>query len=94
MFDFLVGKRGKEPESIIELITLNATKASIYDIAIGKANGMIAKAIAKANLLYKEMEKEQKMMCIGCSILNLIQMKQRQSFGLKQLRRCLKKMNV
>ena len=60
MFDFLVGKRGKEPESIIELITLNATKASIYNIAIEKANGMIAKAIAKSEFVVQRNGKRAK----------------------------------
>lgn len=51
MFEFLTGRRGEKEQSIIELITIEATKASIYDMAIEKANGMIAKAIAKSEFV-------------------------------------------
>lgn len=50
MFDFLFHKNGEE-KSIIELITINAKKAAISDAAIEKANGMIARAIAKSEFV-------------------------------------------
>lgn len=51
MFDFLFAKAGGETQSIIEMITVNATKAQISDAAIEKANGMIAKAISKSEFV-------------------------------------------
>ncbi len=51
MFDFLFAKAGGETQSIIEMITINATKAQISDAAIEKANGMIAKAISKSEFV-------------------------------------------
>lgn len=50
MFDFLFHKNGEE-KSIMELITINAKKAAISDAAIEKANGMIARAIAKSEFV-------------------------------------------
>lgn len=60
MFDFLLSKRGGESQSIVELITLNATKAAIYDMAAEKANGMIAKAIAKSEFVVQRNGKRVK----------------------------------
>lgn len=57
MFDFLFHKNGEE-KSIIELITINAKKAAISDAAIEKANGMIARAIAKSEfVVYRKGER-------------------------------------
>lgn len=52
MFDFLFRKSGGEPEgSIMDLIKIDAIKAALSDMAIEKANGMIAKAIAKSEFI-------------------------------------------
>lgn len=52
MFDFLFRKSGGKPEqSVLDLITINATKAMLSDLAIEKAIGMIAKAIAKSEFI-------------------------------------------
>lgn len=51
MFDFLIRKGGEEAQSVMDIITINATKAVLSDMAIEKANGMIAKAIAKSEFV-------------------------------------------
>lgn len=51
MFDFLFKSGGEKERSIMEMITINASKAMISDMAIEKAVGMIAKAIAKSEFV-------------------------------------------
>lgn len=51
MFDFTFRKRGGSAQSILDLITIDATKAVLSDMAIEKANGMISKAIAKSEFV-------------------------------------------
>lgn len=51
MFDFLLQNKKGELQSVMELITINATKAAISDMAIEKAVNMIAKAIAKSEFV-------------------------------------------
>lgn len=51
MFDFLLQRSGEKPQSVMDIITINATKAVLSDVAIEKANGMIARAIAKSEFV-------------------------------------------
>lgn len=52
MFDFIFRKKRGDPTSeIIDLITIKANEAALSDMAIEKANGMIAKAIAKSEFV-------------------------------------------
>lgn len=51
MFDFLFKSGGEKEKSIMEMITINASKAMISDMALEKAVGMIAKAIAKSEFI-------------------------------------------
>lgn len=51
MFDFMFQNKKEELQSLIELITINATKAAISDLALEKAANMIAKAIAKSEFV-------------------------------------------
>lgn len=51
MFDFLFKSGGEKEQSIMEMITINASKAMISDMAIEKAVGMIAKAVAKSEFV-------------------------------------------
>lgn len=60
MFDFLFRKNDGEQQSILEMITINAQKAAISDMAIDKANGMIARAIAKSEfVVYRNGERKK-----------------------------------
>ena len=60
MFDFLFKKNDGEQQSILEMITINAQKAAISDMAIDKANGMIARAIAKSEFVVYRNGKREK----------------------------------
>lgn len=61
MFDFLFRKSGGETEqSVIDMITINATKAALSDLAIEKAISMIAKAIAKSEFIVQRKGKRAK----------------------------------
>lgn len=61
MFDFIFQKKGGvEEQSLTELITINAAKAAISDMAIEKAVGMIAKAIAKSEFIVQRDNKRVK----------------------------------
>lgn len=52
MFDFIFRKkRGDPTNEIMDLITIKANEAALSDMAIEKANGMIAKAIAKSEFV-------------------------------------------
>lgn len=51
MFDFLFQNKNGELQSMMELLSINATKAAISDMAIEKAANMIAKAIAKSEFV-------------------------------------------
>lgn len=51
MFDFLFQNKKGKLQSVIDLVTINATKAAISDMAIEKAVNMIAKAIAKSEFV-------------------------------------------
>lgn len=51
MFDFIFNKKNGQTDSLMELITINTQKALISDMAIEKANNMIAKAIAKSEFV-------------------------------------------
>lgn len=52
MFDFMFRKkRGDPTNEIMDLITIKANEATLSDMAIEKANGMIAKAIAKSEFV-------------------------------------------
>lgn len=48
MFDFLFQNKNGTMQSLVDLISIDVTKAAISDVAIEKAVGMIAKAIAKS----------------------------------------------
>lgn len=61
MFDFLFRKSGgKTEQSVIDMITINATKAALSDLAIEKAISMIAKAIAKSEFIVQRKGKRAK----------------------------------
>lgn len=51
LFDIIFSKAGQESTSLTELITINAQKAALSDMAIEKAVNMIAKAIAKSEFV-------------------------------------------
>lgn len=60
MFDFLFQNKKGELRSVVDLITINATKAAISDMAIEKAVNMIAKAIAKSEFVINRQNKKTK----------------------------------
>ena len=51
MFDFLFSNKNRELKSLVDLISIDAAKAAISDMAIEKAANMIAKAIAKSEFV-------------------------------------------
>ena len=51
MFDFLFSNKNGELKSLVDLISIDAAKAAISDMAIEKAANMIAKAIAKSEFV-------------------------------------------
>lgn len=51
MFDFLFQNKNGELKSLVDLISIDAAKAAISDMAIEKAANMIAKAIAKSEFV-------------------------------------------
>lgn len=51
MFDFLLQNKKRELQSVMDLISIDAAKACISDMAIDKAVNMIAKAIAKSEFV-------------------------------------------
>ena len=59
MFDFLFWNRDKEVQSLAEVITVNLTKLNLSRLEIEKAVLMIAKAIAKSDILIQTESKEK-----------------------------------
>lgn len=59
MFDFLFWNRDKEVQSLAEVITVDLTKLNLSRLEIEKAVLMIAKAIAKSDILIQTESKEK-----------------------------------
>lgn len=51
MFDFLFQKKNKEMQSMAEVIALDLEKLNLSKLAIEKAVMMIARAIAKSDII-------------------------------------------
>ena len=51
MFDFLFQKKNKEMQSMAEIIALDLEKLNLSKLAIEKAVMMIARAIAKSDII-------------------------------------------
>lgn len=60
MFDFLFQDRNKEIQSLAEIIAVDMEKLNLSKLAIEKAIMMIAKAIAKADILIQTESKEKR----------------------------------
>ena len=59
MFDFLFQDRNKEIQSLAEIIAIDMEKLNLSKLAIEKAITMIAKAIAKSDILIQTESKEK-----------------------------------
>ena len=59
MFDFLFQDRNKEIQSLAEIIAVDMEKLNPSKLAIEKAIMMIAKAIAKSDILIQTESKEK-----------------------------------
>lgn len=59
MFDFLFQDRNKEIQSLAEIIAVDMEKLNLSKLAIEKAIMMIAKAIAKSDILIQTESKEK-----------------------------------
>ena len=59
MFDFLFWNRDKEVQSLAEVIAVDLTKLNLSRLEIEKAVLMIAKAIAKSDILIQTESKEK-----------------------------------
>ena len=51
MFDFLFKNREKEIQSLLDVIMIDVAKLNLSKLAIEKAVSMIAKAVAKSDIL-------------------------------------------
>ncbi len=51
MFDYFIQKKGREIQSYLDLISINIKKIQLSKLAIQKAVGMIAKAVAKSEFI-------------------------------------------
>ena len=60
MFDFLFQDRNKEIQSLAEIIAVDMEKLNLSKLAIEKAIMMIAKAIAKSDILIQTESKEKR----------------------------------
>lgn len=60
MFDFLFRDRNKEIQSLAEIIAIDMEKLNLSKLAIEKAITMIAKAIAKSDILIQTESKEKR----------------------------------
>lgn len=60
MFDFLFQDRNKEIQSLAEIIAIDMEKLNLSKLAIEKAIMMIAKAIAKSDILIQTESKEKR----------------------------------
>ena len=60
MFDFLFQKKNKEMQSMAEIITLDLEKLNLSKLAIEKAVMMIARAIAKSDIIVQTDSKTEK----------------------------------
>lgn len=60
MFNFLFQDRNKEIQSLAEVISLDMAKVNLSKLAIEKAMLMIAKAIAKSDILIQTDNKEKR----------------------------------
>lgn len=60
MFDFLFQDRNKEMQSLAEIIAVDMEKLNLSKLAIEKAIMMIAKAIAKSDILIQTESKEKR----------------------------------
>lgn len=58
MFDFLFQKKNKEMQSMAEIITLDLEKLNLSKLAIEKAVMMIARAIAKSDIIVQTDSKQ------------------------------------
>lgn len=54
MFDFLFQKKNGELQSLLDIVTVNMTKIQLSKLAMEKAKHMIAKAIAKSEIVIQE----------------------------------------
>lgn len=59
MFDFLFQKKNKEMQSMAEIITLDLEKLNLSKLAIEKAVMMIARAIAKSDIIVQTDSKQK-----------------------------------
>ena len=64
MFNFLVQNKKGEVQNYLDIISVNVKKIALSKMAIEKAVGMIAKAIAKSEFIV-ERNGERVMMYIG-----------------------------
>ena len=60
MFDFLFQNREKEIQSLLDVITIDAAKLNLSKLGIEKAVSMIAKAIAKSDILIQTESSEKR----------------------------------
>lgn len=59
MFDFLFQKKNKEMQSMAEIIALDLEKLNLSKLAIEKAVMMIARAIAKSDIIVQTDSKQK-----------------------------------
>lgn len=60
MFDFFIQKKDKELQSYLDLITIDVKKMQLSKMAIEKAVGMIAKAVAKSEFIIQRKNGREK----------------------------------
>ena len=60
MFDFLFKNREKEIQSLLDVIMIDVAKLNLSKLAIEKAVSMIAKAIAKSDILIQTDSSEKR----------------------------------
>lgn len=60
MLDFLFQKKNKEMQSMAEIITLDLEKLNLSKLAIEKAVMMIARAIAKSDIIVQTGQQTEK----------------------------------
>ena len=60
MFDFLFQKKNKEMQSMAEIIALDLEKLNLSKLAIEKAVMMIARAIAKSDIIVQTDSKQKR----------------------------------
>ena len=60
MFNFFIQNRNKEMQSLAEIIAVDMAKLNLSRLAIEKAMQMIAKAIAKSDILIQTESKDKR----------------------------------